>query len=389
MRTYFYLFFTLIIFTLSAQNKAIVEANNLITQKKYSSAYKILDDSDPNNQIPEIAIAKTNLLLNYHVSTDLYRKFYLKDFNSNDSLKSNELKNKIEFHPDSILTKLFNQYPDDYKLLKTLGEFYYEIHLQYPHDKWLIKDSCICENIKKNFLMAFNNNIYDYRSLFGLGYVYLLENNNQEAIKFLEKSIELNSKYPLSYYNLAYAYFNLKDYDKALNLALKAYEEQFNPVYKAETAKLLGMIYKKLNQKEKAYIYFNSANKLLPKDYHTLISILEMEIALDKPEYKNTTSEIFLMASDNPVVYKDIMQIYVGAKKRKEFVDFLEKEKANYQTNNKVLANIFFYTALTYYEKKEWEKAKINFEKAKSIFHELYNENHNIFEVIKSYQKHP
>ncbi|PIF02575.1 MAG: hypothetical protein CR965_00555 [Paludibacter sp.] len=390
MRTYLYLLFTLIALTLSAQskNRAILEANDLIAQKKYFSAYEILDGSDPNNQSPEIAIAKTNLLLHYYISTDLHYKFGLKDLTPNESLSDYEqsnLENNIEFHPDSILIKLFHQYPEEYSLLKTLGDYFYEIHLQYPNNEWFLNDSIVCKNVKTNYLSAFEYNVYDYLSLFRLGYMYLLEKNNQEAIKFLEKSIKLNSKYPLSYYNLAYAYFNLFDYNKALELASKSYEMQTNSFYKAEVARLLGIIYEKLNQKEEAYSYFLSANKLLPKDYHTLIPILRLGIILNKPEYKEITSEIFLLAPENPTVYKDIMNAYVDANKRNEFIEFLENEKYNYHTDNKVLANICFYTALELYEEHKWVKAKNNFEKARILFRQIYNENHNIFNVINSY----
>ncbi len=390
MRTYLYLLFTLTVFTLSAQsnNRAVFEANDLIAQKKYLSAYQILDGSDPNNQMPEIAIAKTNLLLHYHISTDLYHQFVLKDLAPNENLDDYEqsnLQNNVEFHPDSILTKLFNQYPEEYSLLKALGSYYYEVHLQYPDNQWVLDDLTICQKIKTNYLSAFEHNVFDYWSLFGLGYVYLLEENNQEAIKFLEKSIELNSNYSLSYYNLAYAYFNLSDYKKALDLAFKSYEMQANPLYKAEAARLLGTTYEKLNQKEKAYDYFVYANKLFPKDYHTLMPILQLGVVLNKPEYKDITSEIFLLAPDNPIVCKDIMHAYVDANKRNEFIQFLENEKPNYRTNNKVLANIFFYTALSFYEEQKWVKSKINFEKARTLFSEIYDDNHNIFNVINSY----
>ncbi len=389
MRTVLYILFTIISFTLSAQNKAILKANNLIAQKKYLSAYRILHDSDPNNQDPEIAIAKTNLLLNYHITTNLYHKFGLKDLAYNEFIsdyeKNKNIKYNIVFYPDLILERLVHQYPQKYSLFKALGGYYYEVYLKYPNNQWIINDTEVLKKIKTNYLKAYKHNVYDYWSLFGIGYVYLLEGNNEKAISFFEKSIKSNPKYALTYYNLAYAFFNLKEYEKALKYSLKSYEMQYNPLYKAESARLLGTIYRNLQPLERAYECFVNANDLYPKDYNTLLPMLELSVILKKSDYKKITSEIFLLAPDNPTIYKDIMKIYVNAGKRKDFLDFLEKEKRNNYHTTKVLANIYFYTGLALYEEKQWVKSKINFEKSRSLFSEIYNNNHNIFKVINSY----
>jgi len=70
---------------------------------------------------------------------------------------------------------------------------------------------------------------------------YTLELNNKaeidietrefdNAIKSCEKSIELDSDFPLSYFNMGNAYHNKKDYDTAINNYKKA--EELNPEYK-------------------------------------------------------------------------------------------------------------------------------------------------------------
>ncbi len=389
MRFFISLFFSFsILLGFSQENRAISQANTLIAKKQYLSAYKLLDGSDPNNQSPEIAIAKTNLLLNFHLSTKNYHHFGLKNLAPNENIEDYGVEvtdsNNIYFQPDSILNKLIRQYPQEYSLQKALGGFYYEVHCKYP-DNWILPDKVVLEKMTDNYLTAYQNNVYDYWSLFGLGYSALLKNENENAILYLEKSLKLNSDYPLTYYNLASAYYNLKQYNKSLELALNSYKHERVELYKATTGRLIGMICNKINRKREGYSYFKESNELIPNDYNTLLELLKSEIDLNEPNYKNRTLEIFSLAPENPIVYKDILDIYKKEKKTEEFTKFLEEQKSSYRTKNQALANIFFYTAISLYETKNWTQAKINFEKARQTFSTFYDDNHTIFEVINSY----
>ncbi len=373
------------------------KANNLIAQKKYLSAYKVLDEADPENRYPRMAIAKTNLLMKYHISTDNYYKFGLKNLEISETIdqyEEQDIKTNITFYPDTVLNRLIKKFPNKYSLQKTLGSFYYEIHLHYPNNSWLLPDSTILKKIKKNYLIAYQHNEYDYWSLFGLGYVYLLENNYEKAISFLETSLVLNPKYALTYYNLASAYYNLKEENKIIEeendykvveLAKKAYDLQYISYYKTEAARLLGLTYYKLKKSKEAYPYLKEANQKAPNDYNTLVKLLNLELEFNKEKYPQTTKQLFLLSPENPVVYKDILEAYKKAKKIPEYTQFLENQKSYYRTKKEILANIVFYTAVSLYETKKWTQAKINFEKARQIFSSIYEKDHTIFKVIDSY----
>ena len=267
------IFIPLLVFcygVLTSQNPAIEQANKLIANKRYASAYEVLRGSDPNDQIPEIAIAKSNLLLNFYIKTDRFQSFGLKDIAPNQNLQdfrdNNANVKMLPYKPDSILSKLINQYPTNYQLNYALGNFYYEVHLIYSDDQWFSPDSVVIENIQQNYLKAYNQGEFDYWSMFGIGYTYLLGEEYDRAIPFLEKSVELNSDYPLSYHNLAFAYLEKNDYQKALNLAQKAFELQEIPEFKAETAIVMGAIYQKLKNENKALEFLQMANKMLKKN---------------------------------------------------------------------------------------------------------------------------
>lgn len=385
---HFILFFLLSGIVLRAQNTIINEANALIADQKYATAYEYLTGSDPNNQDPDVAISKSNLLLNYYIKTKQFQEFGLKDLAPNQDLhqlrENNATVRMFVYKPDSILNKLIRQNPTNYKLRNALGNFYYEVHLRYPED-WLLPDSVVVLNMKNNYEEAYNNGVYDYWSLFGIGYAYLLEDEFEKGIPFLRKSTELNSNYSLSYYNLAFAYSNTNQSQECLKSAQKAYELQSIPEFKAESARLIAMTFEDLKEDKKALEYYKISDQIQPNDYNTLSLLLALEMKLNDFQYNMRSNQVFSLDPDNPVIFQDLLKLYSENEKEKEFIEFMEDLKPKFRQNIPVMANILFHQAIAQYETEEWVSAKINFERARSLFRNLYSSSHSVFKVIDSY----
>ncbi len=385
---YFILFILLPVVGLRAQDSIVNKANAFIANQKYASAYELLKTGDPYDKNPEIAISKSNLLLNYYIKTNRYQEFGLKDLTPNQDLhqfrESNATVRMFPYKPDSILNKLIRENPSNYKLRNALGNFYYEVHLKYPED-WLLPDSVVVMNMKNSYEEAYNNGVYDFWSLFGIGYAWLLEDEYEKAIPFLLRSTELNGNYSLSYYNLAFAYSNIDEPEKCLESALKAYELQIIPEFKSESARLVAMTYEDLKDDKKALEYYMISDQIQPNDYNTLSLMLELEIRTNDYRYKNHSEQLFCLDPDNPVIFQDLLKMYSENEKEKEFIEFMEDMKPKYRQVIPVMANIHFHQAIAQYETEEWVAAKINFERARSLFRNLYSPNHSVFKVIDSY----
>lgn len=89
-----------------SQDNSIQKAEKLIEDKKYESAYKLLNEADPDNQNPE---------------------------NCNH--------------------------------LKSPGNYYNEIYLKYPYG-WFEPDSTVVQKFRKNYILACEKGVYDYWSLY-------------------------------------------------------------------------------------------------------------------------------------------------------------------------------------------------------------------------------
>ncbi len=79
-------------------------------------------------------------------------------------------------------------------------------------------------NFLSNYLEAYNNGVFDYWSVYGIGYAYLTKQNYKNAIPYLKKSTELKSDYPSSHYNLAFAYLYTDQREHGIKSAKKTLE---------------------------------------------------------------------------------------------------------------------------------------------------------------------
>lgn len=366
-----------------AQSGPISHSGELIAQKRYKSAYQVLDSADTVNQNPEIVIAKTDLLLNYNIGVNNHRVFALNDSAPSQSVIQNR-PIYVNFPADSILNELIGKYPTNYTLHKSLGDYYLNVQLT-DEEGWIMSDSALVIAIKDNYLLAYQHNVSDYKSLNGLGYTAMLEEDFETAIAYLEQSVKLNKNYPVALSNLTDAYFATGKFDNALLMAQEAFGLYTENTDKAEAARKIAEIYIEKKQNDKALLYYLKADEILPNDYLTLVPVLKLEMELNNPDYANRTNQIITLAPDNPVVYQDVYKVYSENEKEKEFVAFLESQKVYYRSNVRAQAHIHFYMAVAQYEQDDWVDAKINFEKARNLFRSFFKSNHSVFNVIDSY----
>jgi tetratricopeptide (TPR) repeat protein len=213
----------------------------------------------------------------------------------------------------------------------------------------------------------------------------MLDEDFETALPYLEQSVKLNKNFPVSQSNLADVYFSTGQLDNALLAAQQAFGLYTAPQEKAEAARKIAEIYIEKKQGDKAVMYYLKADDLLPNDYLTLMPLLKVEMELNNPDYANRTNQVITLAPDNPAVYQDVYKIYSENEKEKEFIDFLDSQKVYYRSNVRALAHNHFYTAVAQYEQDKWVDAKINFEKARSLFRNIFKSNHSVFKVIDSY----
>jgi len=369
-------------------DEVIGKADSFIADRQYESAMNLLQEADPENSSPEIAIAKTDLLLNYYTESTMHREFGLKDLGPDETLQAARENGgeftTFRFPVDSVLQSLMEDNPENYELVKSLGAYYHEVHLNFPNS-WDLPDSVLVRKFMENYRAAEEHDVADYWSLYGIGYGHLLREEYEAAIPYLQRSIELNEDYPTSHYNLAYAYLNSGQRKEAINQAKRAMELYDYPPYIADAARIIGVIYENMAENEQALEFYREAYNIFPDDYYTLQSLLSLEVRTNQDGYRERSQELFQVAPQNPTIYSDLMQAYYNADKLPELVGFFNGKHTEYQNNDTVMANLHFFTGVVQLELANVQEATENFQEARGYYENVYQPDHQVFSIIDSY----
>jgi len=372
-------------FSLDTQT-AITKADSLIAQKKYLSAFELLQENDPNNRVPEIVLKKSEIALNYFVTSIMHQVFALKNLSKDESIKDVRGKpgkyRMFHFAVNEVLKKLMESHPENWKLHNSLGEYYYEIH-----QKFCIHDSKEAEeNLKlsvKYYQIARTNGVYDWKSLFVLGYFKLKQNKLDEAIPLFLESLDLNESYPSSNYNLAYAYLNKNKRQSALKYAIRAYELYDINYQKADAAMMVAIISEELGRNRDSLKFFKLADQYNPNNYRILKGIIPLLLEFNKlAESQEKSIALFNLDPTNPTVSNDLLSIYYHSNHQTRLFDVFDALEESNKNSDEILGNVYFHEGVFATWLNRYEHSVKMFKLAKNHLENVFPENHPVFKAI-------
>ena len=364
--------------------ETIKKANDLIANKKYESAFKLLDNFDPKNDKPDIVLLKEDIVLKYFVSSIMHQMFSFKDIGKNEEIMDYRGKegssSMYMFQVDSILKRLIKNNPNNCKLYKGLGEYYYEVHLKYG-GRWLKDDNELFKYMLTDFQKAIDGNCADYLSYYVLGYINLMQEKYNASIPYFLKSIDLKNDDASSHYNLAIAYLYINDRENGLKYAKNALDLYTDQTYKSDAARMLGQIYTELKDDKNALKNYELANNIDSGNYNNIKPLLNIYVKTNNIKEKETTKLFFKLAPDNPTIYNDLGNIYYSNKKLNELTIFYKEELKEIKDNPKVEGNLNFYLGKIFIDTDK-KLSKQYFLSAKEIFSKIYDKDHRVFKAI-------
>jgi tetratricopeptide (TPR) repeat protein len=380
------LFFLLLSSSLLHAQKSIRQANKLIAVKKYRSAWEVLDKSDPKNEKSTVALAKTDLLLNYFINTVMHKVFTLKDLQltekAEDFRGKDENGNLIKFDPEAVLDTLIQQHPNDYKLYEGLGNYYYNVFLLFQ-ENWLKKPEELVTLIESNYTKASDHGIKSYLVSYRIGFAQLFLQNYTAARKSFRESVSQNSQYADAHYSLAYSCLQLNLLDTALISANRAYELFTDTFNRSDVYLLRGMIYGTKNDTVACLREYSAAASLNPKNQSMSLMLLKAELRYHGRDLNTVSSGYFDMAPNGPETYNELINDYFKANKPTEILAFLDAKEKQYSASPEVMGNICFYRAYVYVVMDEKAKAKADLLLAKENFLKVFPPGHEMFGTIE------
>lgn len=184
------------------------KVDQLIDQRKYSEAFSLLNDLDPDNEDPEALRRKIDICVDNYIMSIGHQMFALKNLGEGEDIQSLRGQagsyDMYSLDVTSIAPMVMEKHPNNYKLKFAVGKYYHSMHLNCGDCSMSAAD-CIAE-FEKLFEECYENDVYDYFSVYGIAYAKINKQQFKESIPYFLQSIELNDEYPSSHYNLSYAY---------------------------------------------------------------------------------------------------------------------------------------------------------------------------------------
>lgn len=196
------------------------QARQLVLERRYDSAWRLLARLDPRNLDPAVAIEKADLALRYYTATDQLRRFAFRDLKlldlAPDSLRLLPSPDSLRyrFAVRQVLERLQRAHPDNYRLARALGDYYYTVQQCDCAEERLGEDEVFLRTITE-YQQAHAHGQGDYLSYFALGYAYQRLGRFESSLAPFARSLELRPRNPTAHLNLAFVLLELRELEKA------------------------------------------------------------------------------------------------------------------------------------------------------------------------------
>lgn len=369
----------------NSDQKIIEKANKLIGAKKYETAYKILEQYDPNNYKYEIFLKKFEIVSNYAVSSKQHRSFALKNLTKNQDIKTFKIDNKelnyFDFKIDIIFDSLLKLQPDDCELNKLASDHLFDIHLKFGNN-WVKPENEYLKQMAIYSEKTLNGKCVNDQSYYKVGYYLINVGKYKESIYFLNQSALKNDKNAMYHYNLSLSYLMTKSPGFALIHAKKAYSLYTDSLYKSDASRLLAEAYFQNKFVDSAIMFYEKAEELDSTTTNNIASILNIYLKTSNSKANDFFIKLYKIDPTNPAIYNQLEQIYSNNSLENELIKKYESLLITYSNDVEILANLKYYLARLY-SIENIELAIETYLQAKANFEKIYKSDHPVFKSIE------
>ena len=364
---------------------ALTQSRKLEASQQYEAAYAVLDKSDPKDQQPEVLLQKEKLLLDYYLISLNFQGFGLKDLAPGETVeKLRGKQGQYSMHLLDIpqkLAQLRKRFPQDYRLRKGLGDYYYRVLLCHcgEQDK---SEAQLLSLVIENYGQAHAHQLGDFMSYYAVGYAYLVQKQAQASVAPFKKSIALNPEYPDSPYNLAYALWQLNKAAEAIPYAQTSFRLYTDPEMKADAARLLGELHKQQKQPAEAHKAWLQSLALQPQHYATLRNLLESSVTSHAPDATGWAARLYQLNPADDQMFSDIMDIYQAQNQWAEAEAFFSSQLPKAPADPTAQGLLHMYIAILNMQLKRPTVARPHFLAAQTQLKKVVKPDNPLFQMI-------
>jgi tetratricopeptide (TPR) repeat protein len=363
--------------------------DRLVAQKKYWTAIKTLNEADRDNLDSDIALEKLDIALDYFAVSVMHEVFGFRDLSKGETIEDirgeSGTYKMVALKPAEMIGRLIDKTPDDFRLHKALGDYYFDVLLRYAGE-WTEPDEAIRERCRTYYLAALEHGVSDPQTHYALGYLDLLEGDHDGAASSLERAVAGNPRSANAHYNLAYAYLHLGKPNKALTHAGKSLELYEDRAYRGDAARMIATIHGELQDLDNSLMYYLEADRIDPGNYHTLQGLIPA-LLLDGRAAKAAAKagELFALDPTNPTVTDDLIDVYYGGNKGAELTRVFKSLEDQYRDQDEAMGNLLFNHARVHAIEGDAEKAAETMVRARERFGKVLDSDHPVFQVIEEF----
>ncbi len=383
----------ILIFTLFGLQGVLAQLDNshcdsLIKKKQYLSAFDYLQKIDVENKNPDIVLKKVDLALNYNVKNirnHLFAFVDLRDGEELDRLRETlreENFSYFEFKPDTVLLQLTQKLPSNYRLIKALGDFYYNTYKNMG-DRWFISARQLLEKYYYYYKSAYEHGVYDAESSYALAFYNSVFGNYAAADEWYLKSLELDTKNALTVYGYGVNCLLNKKSADGIRPMLVAYGLFEDSLKKGDAARLLGIMYYKSGMKEKALEMFWNADKLSPAYHPNQMFLLRSQLQLGEDGAALALSKtIFEQAPVDPDAPDELLEMFRKEGKGELLESLFKSLLKEYKNNHEANGNLRFHYGKLLFLEGNPKKAVRMFKKSHTQFSKVLPPDHHVFKML-------
>jgi tetratricopeptide (TPR) repeat protein len=370
----------------TAEPAALAQAAKLEAAKQYEAAYQVLDKADPKDQQPAVFLQKEKILLDYYLITLSFQGFGLKNLGPKETVQQlrGQTEGQYSMHLVDIpkqLAQLQKRFPQDYRLRKGLGDYYYRAMLCHcgERDK---SDEQLLKLVLDNYNQAHAHQVGDFMSYYAVGYAHLVQGESEPSLAPFEKSIALNPDYPTSHYNLAYALMQLKKPAEATVQAQTALRLYTDPPLKADAAHMLGVLYRQQQKPEEARQAWLQSLEIQPQKYASFRSLLELAVSTHAPDATTWATRLYQLNPADDEMFVDIMDIYQAQNQWAEAEAFFSSQVPKAPAEPAAQGLLHFYLAILNMQLKRPQVARPHFLAAQTELRKVMKPSNQTFQAI-------
>lgn len=383
------------------ERKTLAQAEELIAQKKYLSAYKFLDKYDPKNEKSVIFLKKVDIVQNYFLFNIMNQIFCIDNLPADKTVE--ELRGQEEASGchtvmlpiDTIAEMLLLKEPSNAQLYRCLGDFYVSVARRFG-DQWIepTTQADLMARAREYYLKANNLGLNNNEIAANIAESYLHQENYRNARRYYANAIALSADTIANYhYNTALAYYLDPDSgDFALaakhsSIAARHYPQGSD--YQYDALYILGMSQMRNDNPLQAIVCFEKANAISPNRNYLLFSMIEAQLKAQSPEWRTTAQTYLKLFADNTDLTSRLPELLAQTDSTKfDELKTILAERMQYTSDQLQIANLNLATAQVFMYGPDKSKARSFLLKAKDFFSRDSDEYDNILGFINQLLKH-